>query len=100
MSGEAEVPRERRTREGEERGPGEARTHDCSTSRARPRGSNRGEGASRSRRGDANGAGQAEPCERGGEPVDREGHTQTRCYPHRGPNLEETPEEEGGVEAP
>jgi hypothetical protein len=36
MSGEAEVPRERRTREGEERGPGEARTHDCSTSRARP----------------------------------------------------------------
>jgi hypothetical protein len=51
-------------------------------------------------KGDASGAGQAEPCERGGEPVDREDHTQTRCYPHRGPNLEETPEEEGGVEAP
>lgn len=50
MSREAEVPRERRTREGEERGPGEARTHDCSTSRARPGGSNGGEGASPSRR--------------------------------------------------
>lgn len=92
-----------RAREGEGRGPGEARTHDCRTRLARTPGPIYGESASRplarTRRSGANGTQTQLPRAGTQGEMSRWTARNTRrrdAYPRRDPNPEETPGKGGG----